>query len=580
MKTNKKALALAIAASLTLSACGGSSSGSSTPDPVTPTNTAPTDISLATMTVDENTAGAVIGSLSATDANSGDTFTFTTDSDMFAISGTELSLKADAMANFESAESLTANVTVTDNGGLTFSKELTITVNDLLDTYKFESKLVTGESSVGYSGQTARHALIAELNNYIGSGLQADIDDGEFADKQAVLDKLNSYFRTTDDQYSNNFALTFLAGAEQAFITDVSSSLKTLEGKIAGRDASRMHKVWTDGASFVGAGAGMTPETLVDAYFSQLADNAVNANIRRDEATDNEITKVYVNTDGTDLKQLIQKFLLMSVTYSQGTDDYLDEGLAADNITARGTDKADTALEHGYDEGFGYFGAARDYLEYNDNEISGKVDADDATTGRVDWNGNHDTNADGKLDLTSEVNLGNSVNAAKRDRGTASNANPTDFTKMAMEAFLAGRKIINDNVGSAFTTDQTAALAAQRDIAVEAWEKAVAATVIHYINDVSADLDKAGTAEYDYEDVAKHWSEMKGFALGLQFNPHSPITDQQFADIQMYMGQKPVVMAFGSNDKTDVTAYIADLEKARDILEAALSFDAENVANW
>jgi hypothetical protein len=324
----------------------------------------------------------------------------------------------------------------------------------------------------------------------------------------------------------------------------------------------------------------MTPETLVDAYFDQLAENAMNENIRLDEATNNPITKVYVNTDGTDLKQLIQKFLLMSITYSQGTDDYLDEGLAADNIDPRGTGKADTALEHGYDEGFGYFGAARNYLEYNDNEISGKVDAEDSTTGRIDWNGMHDTDGDGEFDLTSEVNLGNSVNAAKRDRGTADNANPTDYTKMAMEAFLAGRKIISDSVGSAFTEDQTSALAEQRDIAVDAWEKAIAATVIHYINDVSADLDKSGTDEYSFEDVAKHWSEMKGFALGLQFNPHSPITDAQFAEIHSYMGQKPVTMAFGSSDKTDVTAYIADLEMARDLLQTALSFDATNVANW
>jgi hypothetical protein len=585
MKMNNNALALAIAASLTLSACGGSGGGSSTPtpvtpDPVTPTNTAPTDIAITSVTVDENSAGAVIGALSATDANSADTFTFVADNDMFAISGNELTLKADVMANFESAQTLTTNVTVTDNGDLSFSKEFTITVNDVLDTYKFESKLISGESSVGYGGQSARHALISELNSYIGSGLQADIDANAFADKQAVIDKLNSYFRTTDDQYNNNFALTFLSDSKQAFITDVSSSLKNLVGKIAGNDASRMRKDWNDGTSFVGAAAGMTPETLVDAYFIQLADNAVNANIRRDEATDNEITKVYVNTDGTDLKQLIQKFLLMSVTYSQGTDDYLDEGLTADNIDPRGTGKADTALEHGYDEGFGYFGAARDFLEYNDNELSGKVDAADATTGRIDWNGNHDTNGDGEFDLTSEVNLGNSVNAAKRDRGSKSNANPTDFTKAVMEAFLAGRKIINDNVGTTFTAEQTTALEAQRDIVVATWEKAVAATVIHYINDVSSDLDKSGTAEYNYEDVAKHWSEMKGFALGLQFNPHSPITDAQFAEIHSYLGQKPVLMPFGSADKTDVTAYIVALEKARDVLQSALSFDAENVANW
>jgi hypothetical protein len=577
MKTN--IITLAIAASLTLSACGGSSSGSSTPEPVTPTNTAPTDVAVSNITVDENSAGAVIGTLSATDANSDDTFTFTTDSELFTITGDQLSLKADATANFENAESLAASITVTDNGGLSYSKEVTITVNDLLDTYKFESKLITDESSVGYTGQIARHALISELTSYIGAGLQADIDANEFADKQAVIAKLNSYFRTTSNQYENNFALNFLADTKQPFITNISSSAKNLVGKIAGNDASRMRKDWTDGTSFVGAGADMTPEDLVDVYFDQLADNAVDANIRLDEATNSPITKVYVNTDGTDLKQLLQKFLLMSITYSQATDDYLDEGLAIDNIDPRGTGKADTALEHGFDEGFGYFGAARNYLEYTDKEIAGKVKADDATTGRTDWNGKHDTDGDGLFDLTSEVNLGSSTNAAKRDIGSASNANPTDYTKDAMEAFLSARKMINDNVGSVFTADQTIALEAQRDNVVNAWEKAIAATVIHYINDLRSDLAKSGD-DYKYEDVAKHWSEMKGFALGLQFNPHSPITDEQFAEIHGFLGQKPVLLPFGSADRTAVTAYIADLEKARDILEAALSLDAENVANW
>jgi hypothetical protein len=40
------------------------------------------------------------------------------------------------------------------------------------------------------------------------------------------------------------------------------------------------------------------------------------------------------------------------------------------------------------------------------------------------------------------------------------------------------------------------------------------------------------------------------------------------------------LLPFGSADKTDVTTYIADLEKARDILQEALGLDADNVANW
>ena len=36
-------------------------------------------------------------------------------------------------------------------------------------------------------------------------------------------------------------------------------------------------------------------------------------------------------------------------------------------------------------------------------------------------------------------------------------------------------------------------------------------------------MAKLGTDEYDFYAHAKHWGELKGFALGLQFNPDSPL---------------------------------------------------------
>ena len=58
--------------------------------------------------------------------------------------------------------------------------------------------------------------------------------------------------------------------------------------------------------------------------------------------------------------------------------------------------------------------------------------------------------------------------------------------------------------------------------------RSVAATAVHYINDVLADMADFDTtnnvfADTDnFKDLAKHWGEMKGFALGLQFSPWSP----------------------------------------------------------
>ena len=227
--------------------------------------------------------------------------------------------------------------------------------------------------------------------------------------------------------------------------------------------------------------------------------------------------------------------------------------------------KAYTSLEHQFDEGFGYFGAARDYLDYSDNEIAGK-------DGRDDWQGNHDTNGDGSIDFNSEYNFGQSTNAAKRDRKATI---ATDFTKQVMTAFLQGRKLLNDTAGVALTDAQRTELYGYRDTAVLTWEKAIAATVIHYINDVDGDLSAIGTDDFSYADVSKHWSEMKGFALGLQFNKTSPLSDADFASVHTMLGDMPVLIG-----ETEVTAYKANLMTARDLLQAAYTFDAENVANW
>lgn len=576
MNFRKSSLSAAILlASVTMVGCGSSSS-----DPVEPpANTAPTDITLTNTDVNENEVAAVVGSLSATDADSGDTFTFTTDNDMFTITGSEISLADGNSFNFEEAETATVSITVTDNGGLSFNKEFTLNVIDQLDTYTFDSKIIDGESSVSYSGQTARQALIAELAHYIGNVLQGELDDGTLTTREQVIAKLDSYFRTTEEQY-DNFPITFIDNAKQSHIATISSSHKNLLGKLAGNDASGQHKMWNDG-DFEGWGTkgSVTPTELIDLFFGQLADNAQDHidGIVRTSVEGSEITKVYLNTDGTDLQQLIQKFLLMAVTYSQATDDYLGhetdgKGLTTDNISAASTDGTYTNLEHQFDEGFGYFGAARDYLEYNDNEISSKVETDE--DGRSDWNGEHDTDGDDLIDLKSEINFGQSVNAAKRDRGTASNTNPTDFTQTTMEAFLAGRELINANVGMALSDDQMETLKGYRDVVVDGWERAIAATVVHYINDTHADLATLGTDDFNYADAAKHYSELKGFALGLQFNPYSKITDEQYAEIHTLIGDAPVLSA------ADVADYQADLIEARDIIEAALSFDSENVQNW
>jgi hypothetical protein len=263
------------------------------------------------------------------------------------------------------------------------------------------------------------------------------------------------------------------------------------------------------------------------------------------------------------------------VTFSQGADDYTDydatdafgndlvagkKGLFADN-TALAMDKNYTSLEHVWDEGFGYFGAAADYLVYTDDEIAGKG-------GRDNYQGHHDTDDDGKIDLVSEYNWGHSVNAAKRDRN-----HTTDLTTEAFGAFHAGRALIASVEGE-LTEAQMTQLKCHSDTAITAWEKAIAATVIHYINDTIADMD-APAADYQFYDHAKHWSELKGFALSFQFNRRSPMTAEQFAALHAAIGTAPALPGAANFD-----AYRQGLVDIRGVVGTVYGFDATDVETW
>ncbi|CAM3952469.1 DUF4856 domain-containing protein [Pseudoalteromonas byunsanensis] len=564
-----------VVATLGLTACGGSSSSDSTtnPDTDTSTNKAPTAITLTAQgDVNENVAGQVIGTLAATDADANETFTFTTEDERFKIDGTSIALMPKVTLDYEAEQEVSVDVTVKDKANNTFTQTLTFAVKDAQD-YDFVNG-TTGESSVSYSGQIARHVLIKELYNYIG-GLTADAKNMT-ADE--LLAQLNKYYKIADTEYdaiAQGMTLTVVDESKQATLAAISGSHKDLSGKIAGNDAKGQHKVWSDGTSFEGW-AGLetnTPEGLINALFAQLVENVQAPSVITPNGK--EIETLYVTADGVDLKQLTQKFLYGAVAFSQGTDDYLDnategKGLLTSNIIEGDAKYSD--LEHQWDEGFGYFGAARNYASYTDEEVAGKG-------GRDDWQGYNDYNADDKIDLNSEYNFGNSTNAAKRDLGSDG---VTDYSKDAFDAFFAGRKLISDNVGTELTDAQLDELKAYAVAATAAWEKSISATVVHYINDTVADLEemKAGTYEADkFVTLAKHWSEMKGFALNLQFNPESPFNSEanagKFAQMNELMGNKPVVGA-----EADMQAYIAQLQQARDILEQVYGFDADVVANW
>lgn len=97
----------------------------------------PTDIALTASSINENVAvGSTVGTLSTTDVEVGDTFTYTlvsgagsTDNATFNISGSNL--RVTTSLNYEAKSSYSIRVRTTDQVGLWYEKQFTISVTDL-----------------------------------------------------------------------------------------------------------------------------------------------------------------------------------------------------------------------------------------------------------------------------------------------------------------------------------------------------------------------------------------------------------------------------------------------------------------
>ena len=102
------------------------------------TNDAPTGIALSSLAINENSANdTVVGTLTTTDPDVGDTFTYSfvapnsNGGGAFKIVGDQVQVADSSLLNFEAASSIAITVRSTDSGLATFDQNLTITINDV-----------------------------------------------------------------------------------------------------------------------------------------------------------------------------------------------------------------------------------------------------------------------------------------------------------------------------------------------------------------------------------------------------------------------------------------------------------------
>ncbi|MCA2656841.1 CARDB domain-containing protein, partial [Microcystis sp. M061S2] len=143
----------------------------------TPSNQAPTNLALSATTVNENVApNTVIGTFSSTDPDTGNSFIYSlvtgtgdTDNSAFSIVGNQLQINNSP--DFETKNSYSIRVKTTDQGGLSFEKTLTITVNDVNETPSNQAP-----TDLALSATTVNENV--PVNTVIGTFSSTDPDTG------------------------------------------------------------------------------------------------------------------------------------------------------------------------------------------------------------------------------------------------------------------------------------------------------------------------------------------------------------------------------------------------------------------
>lgn len=375
-------------------------------------------------------------------------------------------------------------------------------------TYEFASRFVDGESSVVYTGQTVRNVLTKDLKSLAGDPSSTEA---------ALLD-----LYTNNDK--NCSAANIINAEKQTTWADFDGNCSNLSGKIAS-DAL--------------LGYGLTPDEQMKAWFAEVP-NLV--------SHPGDPSRYVQSTDSLELNQMIGKGLLGVVAYYQGTSVYLSkmEDAASTNGQAKEDGSVYSNMEHYWDESFGYFGAAKDYNTY----------ADDAAR-----KSSYDSNSDGLIDYMSEYNFAWATYAAKRDIDCAGTCTlDNDFTGTIMDAYLKGRTLIH-NQGS---LDD---ILAERKKIANAWEKMVAANIIHYANSVKSTVSSGSGS------MVHAWAEMRAFAMALQYNQYKEITDSQLEYVINLMGTAPPANSTWSD-------YATSMEDVVEKLQEAYGFADENIAAW
>jgi hypothetical protein len=331
---------------------------------------------------------------------------------------------------------------------------------DIPSTYNFEN--------VSYNGQTQRLAMLQEMKNYM--------ETANTTGTSISADKLKAMFE--NDVVNAGFIQTY----------DDSKQLKS-------KTFENQQVIF---------------ESLFEDFEAASQSTIVGVNGTAGVVVSLDGLKAYLMNDkGLEYTQIIEKGLMGACFYYQSTAVYFgDDKMNVDNETVEPNEG--TAMEHHWDEAFGYFGVPIDFP----------------------------TNTDGLAFWGKYCNDRNAI---------------IETNAGVMDHFLKGRAAISNN-------DLDARNAAIIEIQKN-WELVSVGTAIHYIN----------TALTNFSDDALRnhaLSEVAAFTYALQFNPNKKVTNANVNDLLTQIGGDS---AFENMNFYTVTE--ADLNAAKDQLAIYYSLE-------
>ena len=375
---------------------------------------------------------------------------------------------------------------------------------DMYGNFPVTEKSYSGKKkdSTSYTGQVARHVLHNSLKKLAGKG-NGNPNPELKATMMSYYSSKDAGRKIIDPTSKGEFKV------KQTMVDEISKG-KNLKGKT--------YKGLVNG--FPGQMSG--PEV-----FEFFIDKASSSNKGFDPVT------------GYNYPQLISKFMMGAVFYSQAVDNYLDEKMGADNKPNNKPYKKGahyTGKEHSWDEAFGYFGAPAHAMALNAKQAYGIAKRKDIKVA--------DANGDGVVDLKTEMTFAHAYYAADSDKAG------TKYMHTIVNAFIKGRQLIRDADGAALTDEQRAKLMSYVKVIKTNWERVIAEAAFKYAGSCYKDLEKLrtivesnGDASKAFAAYGKHWGELKGFLMALETSGRS--LGEAGVRMNRLVGYGPVLLGGG-----------------------------------